>query len=104
VDGGRKFRLEPCVWIFATSSRNLEGFKATEQIDTLISRLTRPPYCLSIEPKNSNDVDQVRVEKVYLAVDMLRKHFPDVRFISEKVLKAFRILPIDFGTRALKAL
>jgi hypothetical protein len=39
------------------------------------------------------------MENLYVGVASLRLSFPDVRQVSTKVLKAFRILPQDVGPR-----
>ena len=64
-----------------------------------MTRLTLPPLTLELK---KDDFDLARLEQVYVGVLMLTRFFPDVLKVSEKVLRLFKTLPLDFGIRRLE--
>lgn len=54
--------------------------------------------------KQSEDVHRRKIENVYLSVSLLLNEFPDVRYISEKVLKAFKEFPSHVCARDIEHL
>lgn len=101
IRGGKAFHINPCIWIFSgTKFPPSKGRKNDENIKTsdFISRLTLDIIDLKKEKKDKRR----EIEKLYVAVNLLREEFPDVRFISDKVLKAFACLPEDIGVRDIK--
>ncbi|MFZ1005530.1 MAG: AAA family ATPase, partial [Candidatus Sulfotelmatobacter sp.] len=94
VRAGKTFHIDPCVWVFAGTERPMSQKGAehdkSDKASDFESRLTLPPVDLKV---GSASEDQV--EKVYLGVSLLRKAFPDVRWVSKKVLQAFHSLPRD---------
>jgi hypothetical protein len=119
VHSGRTFTIRPCVWVFAgtrhpnTSSatgvngRSLSS-ESPEKGSDFVSRLTlglvnltsirgtKPAKRKHARPNNE------AIEKVYLGVNMLRHEFPDVRSVSELVLRAFSELPEGTSVRDIK--
>ncbi len=101
VRAGKTFHIDPCVWVFAGTERPMSQKGAehdkSDKASDFESRLTLPPVDLKV---GSASEDQV--EKVYLGVSLLRKAFPDVRWVSKKVLQAFHSLPRDLEAREIK--
>jgi len=109
---GKAFHIPPCFWIFAGTERPIEK-KGDEKLDESTkardfeSRLTLPPINLKIDVKEQFDNDKTiiqegQVERVYCGVSILRSFFPDVRKISEKVLKVFSDMRSDLQIRELE--
>ena len=107
VRAGKTFHIEPCVWVFVGTERpSLDGTSnsdKSQKASDFESRLTLGPLDLRtrIKPGSLRE-NEARVEKVYLGVSLLRSVFPDVGFISEKVLNAFHSLPPELQARELK--
>lgn len=111
VRGGKTFYIDPCVWIFAGTERPAQppngnrgdrGWDRAEKGSDFISRLTREPFGLKIDLDDREEVDQAQLEKVYLGVSLIRSAFPDVRKVSDKVLKGFQILPVHLAAREIQ--
>ena len=85
------FHIEPCFWIFAgTNKMKSDGVgddsKTPEKWPDFESRLTIPKIDLSIkaEPEKLH-----HLEIVYIGATIIVNTFPDVRWISRKVLSLF---------------
>ncbi len=94
VRGGKPFRLESCIWVFASTEALPTEFTDSHKPSKLpdfCSRLSADPFNLTISSKGEL-LEEARVEKVYQAVVMLCSAFPDVRLVSEKVLGVFHSL------------
>lgn len=105
VRGGKTFHLKPCIWIFAGTERPVLGKpdrdKETKALD-FESRLTFPePLSLAIDESNSEQVAELRLERVYVGVTHIKRYFPDVKWVCEDVLKLFHSLPPDLSVRDL---
>jgi hypothetical protein len=105
VRGGKTFHLKPCIWIFAGTERPVLGKpdrdKETKALD-FESRLTFPePLSLAIDESNSEQVAELRLERVYVGVTHINWYFPDVKWVCEDVLKLFHSLPPDLSVRDL---
>jgi len=105
VRGGKTFHLKPCIWIFAGTERPVLGKpdrdKETKALD-FESRLTFPePLSLAIDESNSEQVAELRLERVYVGVTYIKRYFPDVKRVCEDVLKLFHSLPPDLSVRDL---
>lgn len=103
VRGGKTFHIDPCVWVFAGTERSVKENdplrdKSTKASD-FESRLTIPPLDIKIDV--TREMNELRTEKVYLGVTLLRSVFPDVRKVSGKVLEVFHGLRPDLEVREL---
>ena len=108
VRASKTFHIDPCIWIFASTTHPIpkkRGFaddpkRKEDKVSDFASRLSLDPFVLSIENPSDNDklpyddesIKQVRLEKVYLGITLLKRYFPDVREVSNKVLEAFSLL------------
>jgi hypothetical protein len=104
VRAGKNFHIEPCVWIFAgtealVKEKDPQRDRSSKASD-LQSRLTHAP--LKLGRSDGTEDAQVHLENVYLGVSLLRKQFPDVAKISEKVLKLFHLLPTTLDVRDME--
>jgi hypothetical protein len=122
VHSGRTFTIRPCVWVFAgtrqpntSSATSVNGRSAgsepPEKGSDFVSRLTLGLINLTSNRKTKPtkpakrkhaQPDNAGIEKVYLGVKMLRHEFPDVRSVSELVLRAFSELPEGTSVRDIK--
>jgi hypothetical protein len=120
VRSGRTFHIKPCMWVFAGTrhpqtdrSVSYDPYRGLvndgpEKGSDFVSRLTLEVLNL-IHPGGTDTVNQDiadeefrATEKVYLGACMLRSEFPDVRRVSEAVLRAFRELPTGTTVREIK--
>jgi len=100
---GNTFHIAPCFWFFAGTedigtSDDPHGDRTTKASD-FKSRLTVPPQDFRFTPKNAQETAQLQTERVYLGVRVLRSTFPDVRRVSEKVLRVFHGLDTTLEAR-----
>jgi hypothetical protein len=103
VRGGNRFRLDPCMWVFAgTATPTTNNPDPATKAQDFESRLTFSP--LSLDADNNDDPDRARLETVYLGVAMLKAQFPDVRRVTKKVLDLFHGLPENCSLRDLAKL
>jgi hypothetical protein len=118
VRNGRTFNIRPCLWVFAgtrnpkrqgDASGTESSLEVPEKGSDFVSRLTLGTVYLSNDHRSREDRHediqdkQLRAtENVYLAVSMLRQEFPDVRLVSELVLRAFWELPPATTVREIK--
>jgi len=95
---GVKFKLKPCVWIFAgTKSASKEEEKKEEKLPDFKSRMTiivdMDYKSLEEKYKNEPGVAQLKkeakLEQVYIGAIKIRDHFPDVSKVSEAILEEF---------------
>lgn len=98
IRAGKTFHLDPCFWFFAgtehpTKAESSTGKDKSNKASDFLSRITIGPLQLVTEGEDA------RLEKVYLGVSLLRKHFPDVRKISQKVLRTFHSLRPNLEVR-----
>jgi hypothetical protein len=99
VHGGNRFHIKPCVWVFAGSTvrpaAKGKARAATEEVpklDDFKSRLTDGEINLSNpqgRAKGRQEEAEVRLERTYIAVSLLRDRFPGLRFVTKGVLLAF---------------
>ena len=83
---GKKYQLQPCVWFFASTQSPKEASgDASNKASDFESRLSLDVIDLSA----TSDV-----ERVYCGVMMLQRFFPDVRFVSTKVLECFSTVQV----------
>jgi hypothetical protein len=99
---GKTFYIEPCAWIFVGTK--LPGAEAdsnnhTDKISDFISRLKRVPLNFNFGVGPEKGLQQT--ENVYRGVFLLRKTFPDVNSVSERVLNLFHMLPSELPVRKL---
>lgn len=101
VRSGNTFHIAPCLWVFAGTEKPVprsEGMshdKADKGSD-FESRLSLPPMVLIAQNADENEL---RMEKIYVGVASIRGEWRDVRYVSEKVLGAFRTLQPGTGPR-----
>ena len=126
---GRKFHLSPCMWIFAGTERPNQPGEDTksDKGSDFESRLSGPILYLNrrrsghqkagemVEDVHKKDPDRrkpdrpkrdelqelTEVEQVYVGVAAIRATYEEVNKVSEKVLRAFRILPPNVGPRGI---
>jgi hypothetical protein len=104
---GKTFHIRPCVWVFAgtehgpaaTNTSPNSGVQSTQKWSDFQSRLSHEPYRFKVDHDDATQVEEAQLEKVYLGVSLLRVAFPDVRKVTEKVLRAFDALPVHVGAR-----
>jgi hypothetical protein len=104
---GKTFHIRPCVWVFAgtehvpaaTNTSPTSGVQTAQKWSDFQSRLSHEPYHFKIDLDDGAQVEEAQLEKVYLGVSLLRVAFPDVRKVTERVLKAFHDLPVHMGAR-----
>ena len=127
VHSGRTFNIRPCVWVFA-GTRHPESDDSQKSNPTAVdtkpekgsdfaSRLTlgviNVTNASAVNTEDSLDeassrrlakssIDMRAIEQVYLGVSTLRHEFPDVRQVSEVVLRAFWELPHEATVREIK--
>ena len=101
VRAGKTFHIDPCVWVFAgterPSSTGRKGRDRSEKAADFENRLTLEPQDLK-----AGDPGEEQVEHVYLGAALLRNAFPDVRQVSEKVLKVFFELKPELVARDIR--
>ena len=97
IRGGRVIRIKPCAWVFA-GTLDGQGGTSTKRSD-FESRLSLEPQ--TFEPTAYEKRSALHLERVYLGVAILKRTFPDVRTVSEKVLRLFYSLPETCGVRDL---
>ncbi|TAK99530.1 MAG: ATP-binding protein [Verrucomicrobia bacterium] len=83
---GKAFHIPRCLWVFAGTGID-ESRRETKGSD-FKSRLTLGPINFDAESDDA-DSDDAKLERIYLGVSMLKQEFPEVRFVSKKVLEAF---------------
>jgi hypothetical protein len=116
----RVHHIHPCIWVFASTDDlahssdsaiidhahgagdNRDHREKGEKASDFLSRLTLPPFTLRINMNDPHATKQLQIERVYLGVSLLQEEFPDVQFVSQKVINVFSELPIDLSTRGLK--
>jgi hypothetical protein len=110
VHGGNRFHIKPCVWVFAGSTVR----SATRDEETAViaepdkmadfkSRLTNGEIHLSKLTKKTDEA-QIRLERTYIAVSILRALFPGLRFVTPGVLSAFYRIDPSIGIRGIRHL
>ncbi|MCP4695544.1 MAG: AAA family ATPase [Gammaproteobacteria bacterium] len=102
VRAGKTFHIDPCIWFFAGTEGPAEGNDKDKsaKADDFESRLSLAP--LKLTKSRSEEGDEARLENVYLGVSLLRSIFPDVRKVSQKVLRTFHSLRPELEIRELK--
>lgn len=107
VRGGKVFHIDPCIWIFSgTEDPSLldknqsSTIRAAEKKSDFVSRLSLGIMDIR-RPKGST---KGGIENVYMGVNIIINEYPDVRYVSDKVLKLFHTLPHDVGVRTIKNL
>src|SRR5262249_39594060 len=104
VRGGKRFTVEPCVWIFAGTERpkrrenQPKSFKGSD----FESRLSAEPFDLIVNTKEPKTAMEVQIEDVYLRASLLHSLFADVKYVDRTVLNVFHRLPVGWKTRDLK--
>jgi hypothetical protein len=92
IQYGQPHPIPPCAWLFAgTTDPNKE--KAETKGPDFYSRLTVKPVELRVEGMDEVTEAQARLENVYLGVSLIRASYPDVRFVSEKIIDMFHGIP-----------
>lgn len=109
VRGGNRFHIEPCVWVFAGSTRRdaaADNAKGTKLPD-LKSRLTHGEIQLSNSQKKNEESHgqaEERLERVYIAVSLLRQLFPNLKYVTPGVLFAFYSITTSIEIRGIRHL
>ncbi|NOT00500.1 MAG: ATP-binding protein [Phycisphaerales bacterium] len=90
---GRRFSMPDCFWFFVGTSTPTEG-KAPD----FVSRLDLQPQELINQRAEEKTI---HLENVYLGAYLIRKSFPEVRYVSSAVLSLFGRLPITTTAREI---
>lgn len=102
VRGGKVFHIAPCVWVFSgtedPASPNGHDRDRSLKGSDFKSRLTLGV----LEIDRGETRDRVQTENVYRGVAMIREEFPDVRYVSEGVLKLLSCMRDNVSTRMMK--
>lgn len=103
IRSGNKFHIDPCMWVFAGTELPGKGQHdgKSDKGSDFVSRLTLPYFDLNRVGNRSKEIALAEIERVYIGVASIRNAFPDVRQISEKVLRAFVMLPNSTGPREI---
>lgn len=96
VRGGKTFTLPPCLWVFAGTD-DITAIKTAPKGEDLISRLTLGQIDLRAAQHNMQ-----YIQNVYLGVSLILNEFPDVRYITEKVLRIFKDMSGGVNVRQLR--
>ncbi len=101
VRNGQTYPLQPAVWIFAgTKNPAEEGDKGSDFISRLtLGQINLTPPTMSTDEKES---ERIYLERIYVGAAMLKHTFPDVQYVSEHVLHAFRDLNTSVRVRDIK--
>lgn len=114
VRGGNRFRIDPCIWIFAgtkelkAKSNMNNGVSGTlNKASDFVSRLTNGQIILTdLTPERvpqSHKLDHLhRLERVYIGVNMLRTRYRDLRYVTAGVLLWFYRLNPKVSTRKIR--
>ena len=102
VREGQLMTLSPCAWIFAgTVEPKEDGYKGSD----FESRLTLGTVTLNRDqyaPDENKTRQILDLEQIYVGANLLRRIYPDVRYVSKYVLEAFRALPQNIQIRDIK--
>jgi hypothetical protein len=109
VRRGSAFNLKPCVWIFAGTDLEGASGKKGDKVEDFKSRMTMIAQfdyeSLSKKREDATLIDDARLEQVYLGASLIRQLYPDVRLVSESVLKVFHKLdPAKAPARTIRKL
>jgi len=85
IQDGRSHPMPPCAWLFAGTTLPSNGPSDSKGKD-FETRLTQKPEILGVSRGEENEA---RLENVYLGMALLQSAFPDVREVSEKIVKMF---------------
>ncbi len=103
---GNSFHIAPCFWLFA-GTRNPQSEESggsgtlSNKGSDFVSRLTLPPFTLSINERDPREVDARRLEKIYIGAMSIQNNFPDVSRATKRVIDAIDMLPPDISPREL---
>jgi hypothetical protein len=94
------FHIQPCFWIFAGTipdddEEEDQDLQERNKWSDFRSRLTLPNIIFNI----TTPMKKKQTETVYIGVSMLVSSFPDVRWVSDKVLTLFWLLGAIKGLR-----
>ena len=105
--GGKVFHIEPCIWIFSgtedpslVDEKQSSTIRTTDKKSDFVSRLSLGIMDIR-RPEGST---KGPIENVYMGVNIIINEYPDVRYISDKVLMLLHALPHDVGVRTIKNL
>ena len=102
VRAGKRFKFDPCLWIFAGTAPPDTSDPRTKASD-FMSRLTAPIVDLTRMAFVGGDDDTLeRVEAVYMGAALICHAFPDVRHVSSGILNYFYRMPQPVSVRTLK--
>lgn len=93
VRGGKTYPINPFVWIFVGTETSIEMRQNDTKADDFISRLDLPPLTFGTIGPTSKIREYDKTETVYIGVSLLKKFYPDVQWVSEKVIKTFYEFP-----------
>jgi len=107
VRGGKVFHIDPCIWIFSGTEdpsfvdlSKSSAIRAAEKKSDFVSRLSLGIMDIRRPPGSTKGP----IENVYMGVNIIVNEYPDVRYVSDKILKLFHALPNDVGVRTIKYL
>lgn len=93
VRAGKTYPIHPFVWIFVGTESSAEMRGNDTKANDFISRLDLPPQTFGSLGSNDTSRENTKTEIVYIGVSLLKQYYPDVQWVSEKVLKTFYEFP-----------
>lgn len=95
--GSQTFQLRPCVWIFASSK---EIPKSSNKGSDFLSRINGPQLNIT-KAIGGSPKGLVKLERLYIAVSLLKYHHPGLLLVSDKILQyLYNIIP-NHGIRSI---
>jgi hypothetical protein len=106
---GRQFILQPCIWMFAGTSKDSDdGDRADKASDfqsrmSMIEKIDFQSLVERYSDHTERIKDQARLEQVYLGASLIRNYFSDVSAISFDVLNEFyKLEPLEQPSRTIR--
>lgn len=106
IRDGQRFSLKPCAWIFASTRPKGDLQEKYSDFQSRMTMILNIDY-LSLRAeslKNASSDKEVskleedsKLEQVYLGAVMIRRFFPDVTEVSERMLKSFYQLQPEYN-------
>lgn len=113
---GQTFHLRPCIWIFAGTrlpgqednynikNKTKKNNGSNEKGSDFLSRINGPKITLKDYKNNKHKSSSkyYTIERLYTAISILRRHFPELLIISKNIMEFFINIDPKYGTRSLE--
>lgn len=99
IRDGKTFTMPPLAWLFA-GTEGAEKIRRIPKGPDLLSRLTLKEVDLRSDA--GEDSKGRNLENIYLGVHLILSEFPDVRYVSEKILGIFKNLKKAVRVRGMR--